>query len=81
MNERTVNKTLLKVWLKQNGPKIEDGIENLAKKSRTSASTVTKVKSGYVPRKDITRILLANAIGVAEDELFPLVGAKGKRSA
>jgi hypothetical protein len=73
MNRR-VNRRLIDLWVLENAP---DGIARLAIKARLSSSLLTKVRSsGRVPTKPTDRRRLAEAIGVAEDELFPLADEK-----
>ena len=71
--QRTVNLRLLEKWLAENG-----GLAELAHKSNVSPHTIMKLKNRVnpaAPRKRITQSLLAKAIGVEIDVLFPLVGA------
>lgn len=56
------------------------GIETLAIKANVSASTIAKLKAGRIPCRQTTRILIARALSVSEDELFPPVSA-GKEEA
>ena len=65
---------MLNDWIKQNGP---NGELKLAEISRVSYHTIHTVRTGYVPRKDLTRVALSTAMSVDVDELFPLVGAGG----
>ncbi len=51
------------------------GIESLAIEARVSASTITKLKAGTIPARKITRELIASALGLTENDLFPIVGA------
>jgi hypothetical protein len=74
---RKVNADIIHEWIKQNGP---DGMFRLAQKSGVSAWTIARVKTGYVPKKPITRRLLVDALETTEQALFPLVGARGKAS-
>jgi len=67
--ERTVNLKLLHRWLAKHG-----GIGELAHKSNVSVFTIMKMKNRInpqAPRKRITQTLLAQAIGVSIDALFP----------
>ena len=73
-----VNIDVIKDWLAENGP---DGVSKLAIGSKISSSTIRKIRSGYVPKKLSTRRDVARFMGVTEDALFPLVGAKGRKSA
>lgn len=70
MTARKVNLDLLETWLARNG-----GPKALAERSNVSRFTIKRVKSRrtpFVPRKRITQLLLADAIGVSVDELFPI---------
>jgi hypothetical protein len=70
---RTVNLDLLETWLAKNG-----GVGELARKSRVSPFTIRKIKNRMnpqAPRKRVTQLLLAEAIGVSVEKLFPPVGA------
>jgi transcriptional regulator with XRE-family HTH domain len=75
---RNVERTHLDRWIEEHGP---DGISKLAIRSEVSASTISKVRTGFVPAKTATRRALAEAIGIEEDTLFPLVAAEGKDEA
>jgi len=66
---RYVNRAHLDKWIDENGP---HGLSKLVLKSEVSASTIDKVRLGYVPPKKITRRLLCKAVGLKEDELFPI---------
>lgn len=78
MNERTINSGLLISWIEKNGP---NGELKLAEKSKVSYHTISRIRSGYVPKKDLTRQALATALGVKYEVLFPLVSAKEKTRA
>lgn len=74
---RKVRKDIINKWIADNAP---GGMFRLGEKSKVSVWTIAKIKTGYVPKKQITREHLADALDVTEDQLFPLVGAKGKAS-
>lgn len=75
---RRVNRELLDHWIHSNGP---DGVSKLAVKSQVSADTIKRSRaSRMAPKKPITQQLLAEAIGVNVDELFPAAATKGKAS-
>lgn len=67
--DRKLDRTLLEAWIKDNGP---DGVSRLAVRANVSASTLHKLRAGALPRKPHTRRLIAAALGVTEDVLFPL---------
>lgn len=72
----TVNLALLQGWIDR------FGIGELEKRSGVSIHTILKIKNKRnptVPKRAKARIRLADAIGVSEDDLFPL--AKGKSRA
>lgn len=75
--DRQVRTELIADWIKANGP---DGLFRLGKKSKVSAWTIAKIRTGLVPKKPSTRKLLSSALGVDEDELFPFVRASGSAS-
>ena len=56
------------LWVSKNGP---DGILELARKSGVSASTITQARLGRPPKKQFMRDRICEAIGVAEQKLFP----------
>jgi lambda repressor-like predicted transcriptional regulator len=67
---RTVNLDLLDLWLGKNG-----GISVLSEKSHVSISTIRKLKNRYhpsAPKKRATQLLIADAMNVEVDELFPV---------
>lgn len=68
MDKRIVNTTLLKEYIRQR----KHGLAYLAIESDISLSLIQKVVGGRCPGKHITRIALAKAVGVEEDELFPV---------
>lgn len=70
---RTVRISIIEKWLNENGPL---PVERLAMRAGVSASLISKVRLGNEPKKTRTRQKLAEALGVTEDELFPLVAAK-----
>lgn len=70
---RKVNLDLLETWLAKNG-----GVAELAHKSRVSPYTIMRIKNRRkpsVPGKRVTQLLLAEAMGVSVDDLFPPVDA------
>ncbi len=67
--ERTTNRILIDQWINLNGP---NGISKLAVESKVSDSTISKIRAtGEAPKKHSTRAQLCQAMGHAEDELFP----------
>jgi lambda repressor-like predicted transcriptional regulator len=75
---RRVNRKILDHWIHNNGP---DGISKLAVKSQVAADTIKRSRASNVaPKKPITQQLIAEAIGVEVNELFPAVAPKGKAS-
>lgn len=71
--ERTVNRTIIDEWIRLNGP---DGLSKLATKSRVPSQTISRARTGKVPRSDLIREALAGALDVTEDKLFPAIGAE-----
>jgi transcriptional regulator with XRE-family HTH domain len=69
MNRR-VERDILDMWIDQNKP---SAVAKLALESGISASTIEKVRLGYVPPKKSTRRRLYECIGVSENELFPIL--------
>lgn len=65
---KTVNRQIIDTWIKQNRP---DGIAKLANKSLVPSNTIAKVRVGNVPRSELIRGALAEALDVKESELFP----------
>lgn len=75
MSKRTVQRELIKEWLREKYP---DGILKLANRCvelgcRVPVSSIEKIRSGRVPRNEGQRRALAKAIGTTENKLFPLV--------
>lgn len=77
MDERRPERRFIDRWISDNNP---DGILLLAQRSRVSSSTITKIRLGYVPKKRDTRLKLCEALGVTEDELFPLAPTRRRRA-
>lgn len=67
---RTVDRKYIDEWVSTNGP---DGLAKLALKSRVSLSTIQKARSGKPLMTEHRRRQLAEAIGVKESKLFPVV--------
>jgi hypothetical protein len=67
---RTVNRKYIDDWVDANGP---DGIAKLALKAKVSSSMVQKARLGLAFKTEYRRRLLADAIGVKEELLFPVV--------
>jgi len=76
--KRRVHTAPLDKWIDENGP---NGLVKFAIKSELSPATLTKVRGGYVPPKAITRRKIYLALGVTEDEIFPVERSTGKRAA
>lgn len=71
---RRVNRQIIDNWVLDNAP---DGVARLAIKAGLSSSLLSKVRSsGRVPTRPTDRRRLAQAIGVTEDDLFPLADEK-----
>lgn len=67
---RTVNLQLLNAWAKGKfGPTIK-----IAALADVSPETVRRVFKGECPKTGKVRIKISSAIGVDEDELFPIIG-------
>jgi hypothetical protein len=76
---RKTNKKLLREFLEKQG---DFGKTELSLKARVSVSMIEKMvvgTYGFVPR-EVTRERICAATGISEDELFPLVTAKGERA-
>ena len=80
MRIRTTNGQRLKKWLNENG---DQSKKDLHLKSGCSVTWIEKVTAGRYKSspRPMTRRALCQATGIAEDELFPLVGANEDRSA
>ena len=74
---RLVAREIINGWIDRNGP---DGITQLAYKSGVSSSTISKLRGGRIPTKASTRLAICRAIGVSEDELFPVAATTGKET-
>lgn len=66
---RTVNTAIIITWVQEHGP---DGLVRLALKAQVSHSLLTRVRVGVVPKKPFTRRLIAEAMGLKEDDVFPI---------
>jgi hypothetical protein len=78
MGQQTVNVALIQGFIDKNG------ISELERLSGVSVHTIMRIKNRInprVPKLSKTRVRLAEAIGVTEEKLFPVVGAKGKKKA
>lgn len=67
-----MNTDLLNDWIAKHGP---NGLAKLTVKSEVSSATIAKMRGGYVPPKESTRLRLCRAMRVEEGALFPLVTA------
>lgn len=74
---RRVNRKIIDEWVLENGP---EGVEKLAKKSGISSSMISKIRVGRVPIRPIFRRSLAKALGVKEDQLFPVLPNQGEKA-
>lgn len=68
---RTIRREYIDRWIDEAYP---DGITKLARKSRVPASSISKIRTGRIPKNRVDRRKLAKALGVTEDELFPVQG-------
>lgn len=75
--DRRVRLGPLVKWISENNP---NGTAKLSLNCGLSQGTIAKVRGGYVPTKPDTRRRLCDALGVSEDEVFPLKNA-GKNKA
>lgn len=73
---RTVKTEILEEALRLAGNR---AVEKLAVLSRVSARVIARARAGEPPKKELTRQLLAEAVGCTEDALFPLASAKAAR--
>lgn len=78
MTNRKVNRDVIDRWVDKNGP---NGVSKLASKSGVSASMISKIRTGRVPIKPLTRAALSKALSTKEDILFPLVAQGSGKSA
>ena len=67
-NVVTVNKQEYEGWLSRNEPM---ALEKLAAASNVSTKTLKKARKGEAPKRPGTRSLIARAVGLEEDILFP----------
>lgn len=74
--ERTVRREYIDRWIEKAGT---NGLGKLAIKSQVSTRVIADARVGAAPKKEITRKLLCDAIGVSEDKLFPPVTAGAGR--
>lgn len=66
--ERTVRRELIDSWISEAG---RNGLTKLSNKSNVPASSLSKIRTGRVPKDRDQREALASAIGVEESVLFP----------
>lgn len=72
-----MNRAIIDEWVEENGP---DGLVRLALAAQVSASLLSKVRLGKIPKRE-NRKKLCKILKVEEAELFPSVGAgEGKAS-
>jgi len=74
---RRVNRAVIDWWVLENGP---DGVAKLAAASGVSSSMISKIRTGRVPVRPLTRRALAQALDVEESELFPVTAGKSRAS-
>lgn len=67
----TVNRTIIDEWVEENGP---DGLVRLALAAQVSASLLSKVRLGKVPKRE-NRKKLCKVLKVDEARLFPSVSS------
>ncbi len=68
---RKIRRELIDSWLSEAYP---DAITKLAQKSKVPASSISKIRNGRIPKNRRDRQRLAKALGVHEDDLFPVAG-------
>lgn len=68
--QRTVRRELIDQWISEAG---RDGITKLANKSGVPSSSISKIRTGRVPKDRDQREKLASALGVKERKLFPVL--------
>lgn len=71
--KKTVRREIIDDWLKERYP---DAISQLAQKSKIPANSLAKIRTGWVPKNPNRRKDLADALGVEEADLFPLVKSR-----
>lgn len=64
-----VRRSIIDKWIDQNAP---NGVAKLALESGVSTSLINKLRLGEAPKKEGMRVKIAEAIGVAADELFTI---------
>lgn len=69
MVRNRVNVELLNSWVSAHG---RQAVGFLAYRSRLSEGTIRRIQAGYVP-KPSSRLLVARACGLPEEQLFPPV--------
>lgn len=74
---RRVERKYIDQWVSQNRP---DAIRKLANKSGVNHAYIERVRTGFVPPKELYRKALADALELAEEDLFPLVTAGGNKA-
>ncbi len=72
MNRR-VERQYIDKWLDEHYP---NAITKLSVASGVTANTIAKIRQGRVPKSHDYRKRLSKAVGVAEDDLFPLDGER-----
>lgn len=75
--KRTVERLLIDKWIVRHRP---NGIVRLSERSGVSITVIAEARTGNVPKKDVTQELLAEALEVSRDELFPLVETEEEAS-
>lgn len=70
LRKRKVNRDLIDAFVDANYP---NGVGKLSVKSGVPVSSINRIRAGLVPIKLGSRNKLANALGVSERVLFPII--------
>jgi len=75
--KRRVDRTFIDAWIDKNYPNALAKL-SIATGSVLTTSSISKIRAGRVPVSAMKRQRLAEALGVSEDRLFPILTARKK---
>jgi hypothetical protein len=75
--DRVVARIFIDEWVDKNGP---DGLVKLAQKAGVSYSLLNKARNGLVPKKTCSRLKISKALGLKEEQVFPVLAHRKKAS-
>lgn len=70
-------KIVMDAWIKSAG---RDGLKQLSDATKITTSSLSKIRSGRIPKDPLKRESLARVLGYGESELFPVTAGKSRAS-